>query len=200
VLATSGNLVFQGQIDGTFNAYAADSGKPVWSYPAQAPVIAPPITYAVRGKQYVTVLTGFGTSAGAFGPLLPVSIDYRTQARRVLTFALDGTATLPKSEPVVVAPADDPDYKVDDAGADRGKDIYARRCATCHGVATIAAGAGPDLRASPIPSSPDALTSVVRDGLLVPAGMPRFEELTDEEVRDISQYIRSRAKAMTPAK
>ena len=26
-MATAGNLVFQGQIDGKFNAYAADSGK-----------------------------------------------------------------------------------------------------------------------------------------------------------------------------
>ena len=200
VVATGGNLVFQGQVDGAFNAYAADSGKLVWSYAAQAPVIAPPITYSVKGRQYVTVLTGFGTSAGAFGPLLPVSIDYRTQARRVLTFALDGTATLPKSEPVVIVASDDPEYKADEASAERGKDIFARRCATCHGVAAIAAGAGPDLRASPIPSSLEAFTSVVRDGMLVPAGMPRFEELTDDEIRDISQYIRSRAKAMAPAK
>jgi quinohemoprotein ethanol dehydrogenase len=148
----------------------------------------------------VTVLTGFGTSAGAFGPLCPVSIDYRTQARRVLTFALDGAAALPKSEPVVITPADDPDYRADAASAERGGDIYARRCATCHGVNVIAAGAGPDLRASPIPASPEAFTSIVRDGMLVPAGMPMFEELTDEEVRDISQYIRGEAKAMTPQK
>jgi len=34
VLATAGNLVFQGQIDGKFSAYAADSGKELWRFDA----------------------------------------------------------------------------------------------------------------------------------------------------------------------
>jgi len=73
VMATGGNLVFQGRIDGEFNAYAADSGKRLWSFAAGAAVIAPPITYSAHGRQYVTVLAGMGTSGAAFGALLPVS-------------------------------------------------------------------------------------------------------------------------------
>jgi len=57
-MTPGGNLVFQGRIDSHFNAYAADSGKLLWSYDAQAAVIAPPISYSVGGKQYVTVAAG----------------------------------------------------------------------------------------------------------------------------------------------
>ena len=63
-------------------------------------MIAPPITYLAKGRQFVTVLSGMGTSGAAFGPLLTqFGVDYRTQARRVLTFALDGKATLPPGMP-----------------------------------------------------------------------------------------------------
>src|SRR6185369_668519 len=94
-------VLFRSRIDGRFNAYAADSGRLLWSFAAEAPVIAPSITYMAGGRQYVTVLTGMGTSGAAFGALLPVSVDYRTQARRVLTFVLDGQASLPRSDPEI---------------------------------------------------------------------------------------------------
>ena len=61
-LATGGNLVFQGQANGTFNAYDSASGKVLWSFDAQDAAIAPPITYLAHGKQYVTILTGMGAS------------------------------------------------------------------------------------------------------------------------------------------
>ena len=56
-MTSAGNLVFQGQIDSKFNAYAADTGRLAWSFDAGAAVIAPPITYSVGGRQYVTVLS-----------------------------------------------------------------------------------------------------------------------------------------------
>lgn len=56
VLATAGDLVFQGRIDRKFNAYDAGSGRLLWSFKTEAPVLAPPITYSVDGRQYVTVL------------------------------------------------------------------------------------------------------------------------------------------------
>ncbi|WP_088183002.1 PQQ-dependent dehydrogenase, methanol/ethanol family [Sphingobium sp. Z007] len=190
VMTTAGNLVFQGRIDGQFNAYAADSGKPLWRFAAQAPVTAPPISYAVNGKQYVTVITGMGTSGAAFGALLPVSIDYRTQARRILTFALDGKATLPKADIVPLTPATDLDFKPDPAVEARGMLTYARHCAVCHGVDVIAAGHAPDLRASTVPLDPATFATVVRDGALVSNGMPRFEEFDDANLAALRQYIR----------
>ncbi len=193
VMTTGGNLVFQGRIDGQFNAYAADSGRPLWSFAAQAPVTAPPISYRAGGKQYVTVITGMGTSGAAFGALLPVSIDYRTQARRILTFAIGGKATLPNAEVIPVVPVADTDFAPNAGVEARGMLTYARHCAVCHGVDGIAAGHAPDLRASQISLDPATFAAIVRDGGLVANGMPRFEEFDDAELAALRLYVRGQA-------
>ncbi len=58
VLATAGNVVFMGSVDGTFAAYDAKTLQQLWSFNAGSGINAPPITYAVNGKQYVAVLVG----------------------------------------------------------------------------------------------------------------------------------------------
>ena len=50
-LATAGNLVFLGHVDGTFSAYDAKTLKELWSFNAGTWINALPITYAVNGKQ-----------------------------------------------------------------------------------------------------------------------------------------------------
>ncbi len=57
-LATAGNLVFLGHLDGTFSAYDAKTLQEVWSFNAGSGIMAPPISYAVNGKQYIAVLVG----------------------------------------------------------------------------------------------------------------------------------------------
>jgi PQQ-dependent dehydrogenase (methanol/ethanol family) len=58
VLATAGGLVFSGAGKGRFAAFAAGTGTELWSYACDAGVNAPPITYAVAGRQYVAVAVG----------------------------------------------------------------------------------------------------------------------------------------------
>ena len=92
VLATGGNLVFQGRADGILAAYRATDGKQLWTFDAGTGIMAPPVTYLVDGVQYVSVMAGWGGAAGLFnapgcGPVKP---GYG----RILTFTLDGTATL----------------------------------------------------------------------------------------------------------
>jgi len=58
VLATAGNLVFMGHIDGTLTAHDAKTLQEVWSYSAGSGINAPPISYSVNGKQYIAVLVG----------------------------------------------------------------------------------------------------------------------------------------------
>jgi quinohemoprotein ethanol dehydrogenase len=157
-------------------------------------VFAPPISYSVEGRQYITVLSGLSTSAAMWGEALAkYHIDYRTTPRRVLTFVLDGKATLPAKEAKSLRPADDPDFHRDDAQALRGARVFGMHCFVCHGMNAAAAGAAPDLRASSIALSREAFRRVVHDGALVPNGMPRFEELSDTELDDARQYLRSRA-------
>ncbi len=177
-------------------AYDAATGQQLWTFDAQAAVLAPPITYRVKGVQYVTVMAGMGTSAGLV-PHGPTPIDYRTQARRILTFKLGGSgAKLPRAEPYVPVAFDDPDYKEDTESAARGGAIFARNCTICHGNSAMAQGTAPDLRTSPIPASAEAFRSVVHDGALVAAGMPEWKEFGDAELADIRQYLRTQAAAL----
>src|SRR5215813_11300469 len=58
VLATAGDLVFNGEANGWFKAYDAKDGKELWKYNCGAGVNAPAVSYTVDGKQYVAVAAG----------------------------------------------------------------------------------------------------------------------------------------------
>ena len=61
VLATAGNLVFNGEGNGLFRAFDARDGKKLWEYQCGAGVNAPAVSYSVAGKQYVAVAAGGNT-------------------------------------------------------------------------------------------------------------------------------------------
>ena len=61
VLATAGDLVFNGEGNGRFKAYRSPTGKKLWKFQAGAGVNAPPVSYTVDGKQYVAVAAGGNT-------------------------------------------------------------------------------------------------------------------------------------------
>lgn len=194
-MATAGGLVFQGQVDGRFVAYDAREGKPAWSFVATSVVLAPPITYRAGDHQYVTVLSGNGSSGAMFGaPSARAGWEARSQPRRILTFMLGGKATLPAAPPPFVPVAvDDSDYRADPVLAQAGNTVYHHQCHICHGVGAVAAGIGPDLRTSPLPQSAEAFDTVVRHGALMERGMPRFDQLSDAQTSALRQYVRSRA-------
>lgn len=194
VMATSGGLVFQGQLDGRFVARAAATGRALWSFDAQAPMLGAPISYTAGGRQYITVLTGIGTSATVLGPeLQQFGIDARTQSRRILTFTLDGKAALPPNRNVLGPIADDPDFQPAAGMEWRGAETYGRRCTQCHGINGASGGMVPDLRRSTVPASREAFDAIVRGGVLVSRGMPAFEELSPGEVEDARYFIRLQA-------
>ena len=58
VLATAGDLVFNGEANGWFKAFDAATGKELWKYNCGAGVNAPAVSYMVGGKQYVAVAAG----------------------------------------------------------------------------------------------------------------------------------------------
>ena len=76
-LATAGGLVFTGTKDKQFLAFDAMSGGRLWRADAGAGVNAPPVSYAVQGRQYVAVAAG-----GNFQINAP-------RGDEVLAFALD---------------------------------------------------------------------------------------------------------------
>ncbi|MGE4323344.1 MAG: PQQ-dependent dehydrogenase, methanol/ethanol family [Sphingobium sp.] len=192
-MATGGNLLFQGRTDGRFNAYAADSGKTLWSFDAQVPVFAPPATYRVGDVQYVTVIVGTGVTAMQSSALLPVVPDYRSQPRRVLTFRLDGKAALPPLKMAQPPVPEDADYRADAALVDKGNILFATRCAVCHGFGAVSGGGAPELRRSPASFDAAAFAGIVHDGALVANGMPTFGELSDGDLTAIRHYLRGEA-------
>jgi len=59
-LNTDGGLVFYGSNSGDFRAVDRNSGKVVWSTRLGSGIIGNPITYKVKGKQYVSIFAGLG--------------------------------------------------------------------------------------------------------------------------------------------
>ncbi|WP_313801885.1 PQQ-dependent dehydrogenase, methanol/ethanol family [Sphingobium sp.] len=194
---TAGNLLFQGNAAGKFIAYAANSGKPLWSFDAQTAVMAQPITYKARGKQYVTVIAGarFPSATG-----MGKDWNYRTQQWRVLTFALDGKASLPPVQPVETPVIDVPDFVVDPTKATIGATVFGQRCSICHGANAVSGGTAPDLLQSGVPLDKASFAEVLHNGILRERGMPRFEELTDAEIEALQHYFRQRAREVLAAR
>jgi PQQ-dependent dehydrogenase (methanol/ethanol family) len=60
-LATAGGLYFFGEGNGNFNALDSGSGKRLWSYNCGAGANAMPVSYSVKGKQYVAMACGGNT-------------------------------------------------------------------------------------------------------------------------------------------
>jgi methanol dehydrogenase (cytochrome c) subunit 1 len=59
-LATAGNLVFYGTLDGYIKARDTRSGALKWQFQLPSGVIGHPITYEYKGKQYVAIYSGVG--------------------------------------------------------------------------------------------------------------------------------------------
>lgn len=65
-LATAGDLVFYGTMDGWAKALDARTGTERWKFKVGSGIIAPPMTYrGPDGKQYIAFLSGVGGWAGA---------------------------------------------------------------------------------------------------------------------------------------
>jgi PQQ-dependent dehydrogenase (methanol/ethanol family) len=65
-LATAGDLVFYGTMDGWFRAVDANTGAKLWEFKTGSGIVGQPVAYrGPDGKQYVAVLSGVGGWAGA---------------------------------------------------------------------------------------------------------------------------------------
>jgi alcohol dehydrogenase (cytochrome c) len=66
MLATGGGVVFTGGTnDRLFRAFDASTGAVLWEFPTNSGVIGQPSAFAVDGKQYVAVQSGWGIDARA---------------------------------------------------------------------------------------------------------------------------------------
>ena len=64
-LATAGNVVFYGTLDGWFKAVDAVSGDVLWKFKVGSGIVGAPMTYTgPDGKQYVAIYSGIGGDMG----------------------------------------------------------------------------------------------------------------------------------------
>jgi quinohemoprotein ethanol dehydrogenase len=175
-LAIASGLVFHGTIGGKLMVRDADTGKLLKEIDTGSSIMAAPMTYRVKGVQYVAVATGFG--GGGWGYVPEYSAAYRYgNANRLLVFKLDGAPVkkpdpLPPLEVAAAPPAQKPG--VTPAMIARGQGLFFQNCAICH--SNQLRSTAPDLRRMQ-PATHDMFGAIVRDGLLLPGGMPRWDDL-----------------------
>lgn len=197
VLSTAGNLVFQGDVDGRFNAYDATTGSKRWSFDVGSAISAGPVSYRVGGRQYVTVLAGWGGSGTfLFGPLVWGEDGVRHYKSRVLTFALNGSLKLPVVNRVAQIDTAMPQSFGDEALIDEGHRYYSRSCMGCHGPSAISGSSSmPDLRYSPAIGNPELWKAIVEGGALAQNGMVAFNISYDRrQLESIRAFLVDRAQ------
>jgi quinohemoprotein ethanol dehydrogenase len=196
VLATAGNLVFQGEtregVMGKLVAHRADTGETVWSVNTPNAINAGAIAYSVDGEQYIAVSSGATSLAGG-GP---------TRARqpgRLLTFKLDGSASLPADPPLGAAPQP-PSAVAPPAEVAKGEAHYYEFCVRCHGPGAAGSNVITDLRRSPLIANPDRWQNVVSDGAFESDGMMGWSKyLSRDQVETIRLFVVEQARTLQKA-
>ncbi len=197
VLATAGDLVFQGSAEGEFVAYNAKNGTKVWSYKTNNGIIAAPSTYSIDGEQYIALMVGYGGAAPlAANVFLP---DRPRLPGRLIVFKLGGTAKVPE-QPLPEKMQIDLTGVTSKGSVTEGFALYHANCSVCHG-ASVSGTYLPDLKTSPMLLSAENWKSVVIDGARQPMGMISFKEyLTNDQAESIRAYVLSEsAKAKAEA-
>ena len=193
VLATAGNLVFQGTADGYFHAYKADTGERVWSQYIQTGIVAAPVTYMVDGEQYVAVLAGWGGVNIVSGdPRTSAAVKYGNDGR-LITFKIGGGGELPQLAMRDQSIPEWPALTASEEEVRHGETGYATYCMLCHGAFAVSSGVTPDLRR--MNENVRAMfDEIVRGGMLSDNGMASFaDHLSEEDVQAIKSYIQKRA-------
>lgn len=192
LLATAGNLVFQGTTNGEFAAFQADSGRKLWSMSVGAGILAAPSTVMVDGEQFLIVPTGSGTTAAVgFAPALSGNAGKAGGPARLLAFKLNGQARLPGPMEQEESFPKPPLPRADAALIRHGREVWdANGCELCHGF-QVAGGLGsvPDLRRSS-QSTHDLFAGIVLGGLRADKGMPMFGgSITMDDLNALQAYV-----------
>ncbi len=193
-LATAGNLVFQGTAGGEFRAYTADTGKQIWTFPTQTGVIAAPMTYRVKGVQYVAIMVGWGGVWDVAPGILSSKSGSVRNISRMLVFKIGGKATLPAPPPEAKRVLDPPPFTGKPDQVADGAGHYQNSCNVCHGDAAVAGGLNPDLRHSASLNQPKLWQQIVHGGILKNQGMVAWaDNFSPEQIENIRQYVIKRA-------
>jgi quinohemoprotein ethanol dehydrogenase len=196
VLATAGNLVFEGASMGDFDAYRADTSQQLWSQRVHTGIVAAPMTYRVGDEQYVAILLGWGGAVGlAAGEIALASNTTAGNVPRMLVFKLNGTGSIPGPLKLPARVLNPPPDTEPAQIVTQCKDYYHHNCAVCHGESATSGGILPELLYSSALADSRLCNSVVREGELESRGMVSFaSELSEQQTDAIRAYVIHRAQ------
>ncbi|MDH5344362.1 MAG: PQQ-dependent dehydrogenase, methanol/ethanol family [Gammaproteobacteria bacterium] len=190
LMATAGNLVFQGNANGRFEAFAADDGEKLWSVQTGSSINAAPASYAIDGTQYIVIPVGAGGGLQFLYPEMHSTKESQGPTR-LMAFALEGRAAMPPAGAGYPPLPDQPKLDADAETIAKGKAAYADNCKFCHGQEGRArfGGTVPDLRYA---NAETHLTwqGIVIGGARAANGMPAIE-IPAEESEAIRSYVLS---------
>lgn len=193
ILTTKGNLVFVGHNDGRIIAYNAKTGDQLWEFKTDAGANAPPITYEVDGKQYISIFSAGNTLAGS------------KHGDKIYTFSLEGKYgsldEIPKEDitapPTKAQSSGDLGSKGDDEAKDQmtpvssGEEVYKNNCLACHGAGGTGGHNGPNLLQSNKVDDRGQLLNQIKHGS---GQMPPFDKtLSEEEINAVADYVQKLA-------
>ncbi len=203
---TAGNLVFHGQGTGEFDAYAADTGRKLWSIQTGSAIQSHPATFSLNGEQYVVIPVGFGSASRNFdrGSHLGTP-ESKRGPNRLLAFKLGAKTPFPTPHVVVPPVPKPPVQKATQAVVKKGEPLYVDwYCQECHSPEADGSGAWteggqiPDLRYMPAEVH-RRWNQVVMWGSHARQGMPGFgnppgfplikKKMTQEEADAIYAYV-----------
>jgi mono/diheme cytochrome c family protein len=161
---------------------------------SQTGILAPPISYAIGGEQYIAVAAGWGGGSIAGGLDETAAIAKHHNEGRVLAFKLGATGQIPSNQPRdrTIPPPPVLEASAEEIAA--GKSTYGQYCLWCHGFSAASSFLVPDLRMTNAERHA-AYEDIVLRGALRGTGMPSFEGmLTPAEVAAVRAYVVSEAR------
>ena len=158
VLGTAGNLVFHGDASGAFSAYAADTGKKIWSVKTGSAIQSVPVTYVLNHEQYVLIPVGLGGGFRLFGRASDMAtLETKRGPARMLAFKLGGTTTMARILANIPEVPKPPDQTASLEKIAQGARVYTKFfCHKCHSPEADGSGDWtfegevPDLRYMPL--------------------------------------------------
>jgi quinohemoprotein ethanol dehydrogenase len=198
-LTTASGLLFQGNLAGQLRVFDKANGTLLKTIETGTTILAAPMTYRVKGVQYVAVMAAWGGGGYPYVPRYSAAYKRGNQGR-LLVFKLGGgpvpiPAELPALEVAGAPPPQRPG--VTPATIAKGQGLFFTvGCALCH--ANQHRSITPDLRRMQ-PATHENFDKIVREGLLVQNGMPRWDDaLSVEESQAIHAWlIAEQAKVRT---
>jgi alcohol dehydrogenase (cytochrome c) len=90
LLATAGDLIFGGDLEGNAFALDAKTGEKLWSFNTGSRIASPAVSFAINGRQYIAIDSGGGSLIEARAPLYwpEAKNDIGQEASTLFVFAL----------------------------------------------------------------------------------------------------------------